>query len=98
MNKLVRRTEISNSDAIGVVFEPEQASDHFAVMLGGASGGIPEGPARRLAENGVTAFALGVAAKHSTVCHPQTCGKVERFHQTLKRFLKKQPPARSLAE
>src|SRR5690348_16278757 len=55
----VRRTEIRNSDAIGVVFEPELDTDHFAVMLSGSSGGIPENPARRLAENGVTAFALG---------------------------------------
>src|SRR3977135_3080482 len=59
MNKLVKRTEIRNSEAVGVVFEPEQESDHFAVMLSGSSGGIPELPARRLAENGVTAFALG---------------------------------------
>src|SRR5207249_5421036 len=41
---------------------------------------------------------LGIAFKHSTPYHPQTCGKVERFHQTLKRFLRRQPPARSLAE
>jgi transposase InsO family protein len=41
---------------------------------------------------------LGIAFKHSTPYHPQTCGKVERFHQTLKRFLRMQPPARSLAE
>jgi transposase InsO family protein len=40
---------------------------------------------------------LGVVAKHSTPNHPQTCGKVERFHQTLKRYLAKQPPSASLA-
>jgi transposase InsO family protein len=40
---------------------------------------------------------LGVVAKHSTPTHPQTCGKVERFHQTLKRYLAKQPPPASLA-
>ena len=41
---------------------------------------------------------LGIVFKHSTPNHPQTCGKVERFHQTLKRFLAKQTPAQSLAE
>jgi transposase InsO family protein len=41
--------------------------------------------------------ALGVTYKHSRPYHPQTCGKVERFHQTLKKFLAKQPPAVDLA-
>ena len=40
---------------------------------------------------------LGIEAKHSTPYHPQTCGKVERFHQTLKKYLGKQAPAPSLA-
>ena len=30
------------------------------------------------------AVALGIALRHSRPYHPQTCGKVERFHQTLK--------------
>jgi transposase InsO family protein len=34
---------------------------------------------------------LGVAQKHSKPNHPTTCGKVERFHQTLKKWLRAQP-------
>src|SRR5574341_936880 len=40
--------------------------------------------------------ALGVTYKHARPYHPQTCGKVERFHQTEKKFLAK-PPAADLA-
>jgi transposase InsO family protein len=40
---------------------------------------------------------LGIRCIHSTPYHPQTCGKVERFHQTLKRFLAKQAVPKSLA-
>jgi transposase InsO family protein len=42
--------------------------------------------------------ARGIAFKHSRPYHPQTCGKVERFHQTLKAFLAKQPQAASIRE
>jgi transposase InsO family protein len=41
---------------------------------------------------------LGIAYRHSRPYHPQTCGKVERFHQTLKRWLAKQPAAHTVAE
>jgi transposase InsO family protein len=41
---------------------------------------------------------LGIDYRHSRPYHPQTCGKVERFHQTMKAFLAKQPGARSIAE
>jgi hypothetical protein len=41
---------------------------------------------------------LGVLAKNSRPYHPQTCGKVERLHQTLKRYLTRQQPARTLSD
>jgi dienelactone hydrolase len=56
---MLRRTEINAGDTVGVVIEPEGGSDRFAVILGGSYGGIPEGLARRLAENGASTFALG---------------------------------------
>jgi transposase InsO family protein len=42
--------------------------------------------------------ALGIAYRHSRAYHPQTCGKVERLHQTLKRWLAKQPTAATVVQ
>ncbi len=41
---------------------------------------------------------LGIAQKNGRPGHPQTQGKIERFHQTLKRFLAAQPVARTKSE
>ena len=51
------------------------------------------GRAGRDTINGFSALLrdLGVAQKHSKPNHPTTCGKVERFHQTLKKWLTAQP-------
>ena len=37
--------------------------------------------------------ALGIGLSHCRPYHPQTCGKVERFHQTLKKWLARHDPA-----
>ena len=42
--------------------------------------------------------AIGVVPKTSRARHPQTCGKVERFQQTLKKWLRRRPLASNLAE
>jgi transposase InsO family protein len=42
--------------------------------------------------------ALHISFRHSRPYHPQTCGKVERFHQTEKKWLAKQPAAKTVTE
>jgi transposase InsO family protein len=41
---------------------------------------------------------LGISQKNGAPGHPQTQGKTERFHQTLQRWLRARPPARTLTE
>lgn len=67
------------------------------VTTGFMAWGLPE---RFLSDNG-SAFKslrhqmtqIGIGFGHSRPYHPQTCGKVERFHPTLKKWLTKQTPA-----
>ncbi|MCV7234782.1 IS481 family transposase [Mycobacterium branderi] len=62
----------------------------FTTHLAGGKGG------RNAFENELRR--LGVAQINSTPNHPTTCGKVERFHQTLKKWLTNQPRATTTAE
>jgi transposase InsO family protein len=53
---------------------------------------VVEGVAGRAGRDTINGFSaelrrLGVTQKHSRPNHPTTCGKVERFHQTLKKWL-----------
>ena len=62
----------------------------FTTRLAGGKGG----------RNGLEAELrrLGVAQKNARPNHPTTCGKVERFQQTLKKWLAAQPDQPSLAD
>jgi hypothetical protein len=51
---------------------------------------LPSSPGNALEQE---LAARGVTRKNGKPNHPQTQGKVERFHQTLKRWLARQPPA-----
>jgi transposase InsO family protein len=64
-------------------------SDNGAVFTGSYRGG------GRVALE-VELASLGISFRHSRPYHPQTCGKVERLHQTMKRWLTRQDPARTL--
>jgi transposase InsO family protein len=66
-------------------------SDNGAVFTG-----TPRGRGRVALE--IELAALHISFRHSRAYHPQTCGKVERFHQTLKNWLARQPPAPSLRQ
>src|SRR5438876_938752 len=65
-------------------------SDNAAVFSGGSRQG------KVLLESELER--LGIRPSHARPYHPQTCGKVERFHQTQKRWLAKQPSAATLEE
>jgi transposase InsO family protein len=88
---------VKAADVVAVFYDAAQRhgypaallSDNAAVFSGGSRKG------KVLLETELER--LGIGAKHSTPYHPQTCDKVERFHQTQKRYLARQAPAASLA-
>ena len=58
--------------------------------------GAPRGGGRCAIE--IAFDALGVRSAHSSPNHPQTCGKVKRFHQTEKKWLAGQDPAETIEQ
>jgi transposase InsO family protein len=98
---------------VGMIAAPGAGTGElvWSVMLAGiAECGIPS---MSLSDNGIvytgrlrgyeSAFeanlrALGTHTINSTPYHPQTCGKIERFWQTLKKWLLAHDPATSLTE
>jgi transposase InsO family protein len=94
-----------------VAFSVVKATDVVEVFL--AAGERYGLPASVLSDNGAifTAAARGgrcatettlallkITFKHSRPYHPETCGKIERFHQTMKRFLVRQDAPGSIDE
>jgi transposase InsO family protein len=78
-----------------------------------ATGAIYGFPASVLSDNGaiytaayrgghtgmeIELASLGITFKHGKPYHPQTQGKVERYHLTLKKWLRKRPAVATLAE
>lgn len=54
--------------------------------------------AREFKAHNTRLAAMGITGRHSRPYHPQTCGKVERYQQTLKKFLDANGPYHTIAE
>jgi transposase InsO family protein len=78
-------------DAIGRHGLPRQLLTDNGSALNGSRRGFTTDLEARMRALGVTPIA-------SSPHHPQTCGKDERAHQTLRRWLRRRPPANDIGE
>jgi transposase InsO family protein len=82
---------VKGNDVVRVLHKAAEARGYPASFL--SDNGLIFSTQRHHQVAGVTEqelFSLGIEAKHARPYHPQTCGKVERFHQTMKKFLARQ--------
>ncbi|HEV2362107.1 MAG TPA: IS481 family transposase [Acidimicrobiales bacterium] len=80
---------VKGTDVVRVLHRAAESYGYPASFL--SDNGLIFATMRRHGVAGVTEqelFALGIAQKHCRPYHPQTCGKVERFHQTMKKYLR----------
>lgn len=85
VDRLFRQTACQYGDPAAVL------TDNGAIFTG-----HPRGGGRVVLEK--TLQERGIRSVRTRAYHPQTNGKVERFHQTLKKWLRTQPRARTLRQ
>jgi len=88
---------VKGADVVRTLLAAAEAYGAPAALLTDNGAVFTGGPRRGKIRLETELERLGIMAKHSAPNHPQTCGKVERFHQTLKRYLARQPAGDSLA-
>lgn len=86
------------ADAVATFHQAAARAGYPAALLSDNAAVFSGGPRAGRVHLETELDRLGIRSSHARPYHPQTCGKVERLHQTQKRWLAKQPPARSLAE
>jgi len=93
-----RTRRVFTAETVEAVFDETTTRHGNPATLLSDNGAVFTGAPRRGGRVAleVTLHARGITAAHSRPYHPQTCGKVERFHQTLKKHLTTRAPARTL--
>jgi transposase InsO family protein len=86
------------ADVVGVFHDAAQRCGYPAALLSDNAAVFSGGPRQGKVLIESELERLGIRPSHARPYHPQTCGKVERLHQTEKRWLEKQPPAATLLE